>query len=195
MEIMAGSRLEKKLIDREREISRCIKEVSYCFDKNGNVIFKKDGSRTAVKYSMNDKINMRDNILTHNHPFQTDLEKYGTGNTSVFSSADLIIAYQNKPKQFRMVIGDERHSIQWTGATKAVAQDLIERLKILEKDCNERIERVYEKIYTGKYKSIEQYYREYCTAVKRHTIYSLLLLTKWQRKDYIFTKEIVKLTA
>lgn len=185
------STLYKALETVERKISKNGFETAYLFDKNAKELFRVIGGRRAVKLPAEMLKQMGGNFLTHNHPYYEYLEDYRNSNTSVLSSADLIVAYQNKPAESRMVIGNERHCFSWTGADKETAKDFITRLRIVEGFYDESLERLIEKLNSGGYTTSEQYFTEYCNITKKYADIVIDYFVKNQVIGYIFNKEIV----
>jgi hypothetical protein len=164
-----SSKLEKKLEEIEGRLSKNSFETAVLLNQDGNVLFEKIGSSKSVRFSKVDKKAMHGNVLTHNHPFHIDLEIHGYKNTSIFSSTDLLLAYQQKPNEVRMVVGDERHSFQWTTATKQDACDLLTRYESLEVAFKAVNEKITKRLYDGKYKTVGDYYGAYCTMREKYT--------------------------
>ena len=163
----AKSIFDRKLEEYEDQISKNSFETALLLDRHGNLLFSKKGNNKTVRFSTKDLNQMFGNVLTHNHPFSQQLE-LSDPNTSAFSSADLALAYQQKPKEIRMVIGNERHSFQWTGATKQEAQRFLDKLLVIEEGAKAAIEKVDEKMRSGGYKTTESYYTAYCATARKY---------------------------
>lgn len=58
----------KAIHDVEDQIRHQDFESSACVDKDGNVLFFKDGEESEVNFTRDECLSMKDNILTHNHP-------------------------------------------------------------------------------------------------------------------------------
>ena len=58
----------KAIHDVEDQIRHQEFESSACVDKDGNVLFFKDGEESEVNFTRDECLSMKDNILTHNHP-------------------------------------------------------------------------------------------------------------------------------
>ena len=58
----------KAIHDVEDRIRHQDFESSACVDKDGNVLFFKDGEKSEVNFTRAECLVMKDNILTHNHP-------------------------------------------------------------------------------------------------------------------------------
>jgi len=161
------SNLAQQLRIYEQKISRNNYETAYLFSPGGDLLFKKRGSFNSVWFSKSQLAKMPGNILTHNHPYDKRLEPYGI--TSTMSSKDIGLAYQQELLEFRLVFGDDHHSFRWTNANFDNAQDFIDRLQLLEVGINATIDRVVENLYKGKYITSNEYFTDYCIAVKKHT--------------------------
>jgi len=181
------SNLVQQLKIYEQKISRNNYETAYLFNPNGDILFKKRGSFDAVLFSGSQLAKMPGNILTHNHPYDKLLEQYGI--TSTMSSKDISLAYQRKLFEFRMVFGNERHSIKWSNASLNDAQDFINRLQLLEVGINATIDRVIENLYKGKYITGNEYYSDYCAAVKKHTTDINAYIERNSVIGYVFNRE------
>jgi hypothetical protein len=160
------SPLERKLKEYESKISRNRYETAYLFDQHGNLLFTKTGNEKSVRFLKKDLQLMHGNVLTHNHSYLQFLEPFG--NTSALSSADLHLAYQEKPSAIRMVFGDERHSFQWTHAKKQDAEFFLRRLVELENGSKAAIERIDSRADGGKYKTHDEYLVALCETVKKY---------------------------
>jgi len=68
LEAEAAEKLEDALIKVEKRIKNNKKESAYLFDKDGNRIFRKQGGEHSVSFTTEEAAQMKDNILTHNHP-------------------------------------------------------------------------------------------------------------------------------
>ena len=184
-----SSILIKKLDEIENAISRNSYETAVLLNQDGSILFEKKGNNKSVRFSVSDKKAMHGNVLTHNHPFQIELEDYGYKNTSIFSSIDLLLAYQQKPKEIRMVVGDIRHSFQWTTASKHDARDILTKYEALEvafKVANNKVEK---RLNDGKYKTVEDYYGAYCTIREKYTDRICGFLEDNSCIGYIFKRE------
>ena len=58
----------KAVHDIEDRIRHQDAESAACVDKDGNVLFFKDGETSQVAFTRDECLTMKDNILTHNHP-------------------------------------------------------------------------------------------------------------------------------
>lgn len=58
----------KAIHDVEDQIRHQDAESAACVDKDGNVLFFKDGEESQVEFTRDECLSMKDNILTHNHP-------------------------------------------------------------------------------------------------------------------------------
>ena len=181
--------MARKLLECENDISKKPFEVSYLFDINGVMLFRKNGSINAVKYSRKDTEIMHNNILTHNHPFQSDLEENNLINTSALSHVDLLMAYKNRLKECRMVIGNERHSLCWTSASKEVVEYLVNCIREFEYQCNEQTARVNKKLYEYGFGSVKDYYKAYHKIIIKYVTVIIKYLQDNQGDDFVFNKE------
>ena len=77
-------------------------ETGVVIDKNGNEILRVKGKRYKVEYSVNDIIKMKDNILTHNHPYAVGKKGVLSIGTS-FSREDIDAAIVADVKEIRAV--------------------------------------------------------------------------------------------
>lgn len=50
-------------------------ESAACVDKDGNVLFFKDGAKSEVRFTREEMAMMKDNVLTHNHPSSSMFSK------------------------------------------------------------------------------------------------------------------------
>lgn len=65
----------KAIHDIEDQIRHQDFESSACVDKDGNVLFFKDGEESEVNFTRDECLSMKDNILTHNHPASSMFSK------------------------------------------------------------------------------------------------------------------------
>jgi len=160
------SLLERKLRECEDIISKNSIETAFLFDQHGKLIFEKKGNSGTVRFSKKELSQMHGNILTHNHSYNILLATYGIH--SVFSESDLHLAYNQKPCEIRMVIGDERHSFQWTHANKVDANHFLKQLLGIEAGAEAAHKKIEARLYTRKYKTHEEYLIAEYTTIKKY---------------------------
>lgn len=77
-------------------------ESAIVIDKKGNIVFDKRGGSRQVYFTRQEVNNMRDNVLTHNHP--SSLGSRGvTSLGSTFSREDINLAISSNLKEIRAV--------------------------------------------------------------------------------------------
>ncbi len=69
------TKLERVIKEKESEIAKRKTEKAYVFDSDGNIILSKSGSKTSVKFILEEVEKMENNILMHNHPGGTSFSK------------------------------------------------------------------------------------------------------------------------
>ena len=65
----------KAIHDVEDQIRHQDFESSACVDKDGNMLFFKNGEESEVSFTRDECLSMKDNILTHNHPASSMFSK------------------------------------------------------------------------------------------------------------------------
>lgn len=69
-------------------------------DDKGRILFRRDGEKEYVRFSNDETLRMKDNIITHNHPSGvTNPYKIGAS----FSVNDLTLAVSTNAKEVRAV--------------------------------------------------------------------------------------------
>jgi hypothetical protein len=81
-------------------------EKSFCFDKGGNVTFKKSGSKTSIGYTRDEVDEVRgSSVHYHNHP------SHEQSPTVSFSPDDLVITAELEIGEARVISGGYRYRI------------------------------------------------------------------------------------
>jgi hypothetical protein len=92
----------EKLREVEEEIKTNRTEVLYAMDDNGNVTLNKGGNEHSVQIKPDEQMELKDKILTHNHPNIYN-DSHLVDKTISFSEPDIIMAAKNKVKEIRAV--------------------------------------------------------------------------------------------
>jgi hypothetical protein len=83
---------EKIVSNYEKDIYKQKYESAGLFDLKGNVILKKDGNATRVRFEKSELSKMKGNILTHNHPLDES-----------FSREDIHVLARHQLKEIRAI--------------------------------------------------------------------------------------------
>ena len=149
--------LEQILRECEDRIARRECEEAHLFDKRGNLISQTQGNDCFVFFPDGLKRQMPNKTLTHNHSFSRVREQWGFRNKSVFSSADLELAYGYWLTQIRLAIGNERHSFKWHIASRfliGIHSVIIGSIRVFEaahKNAHEKLDNEYREHTAGEY--------------------------------------------
>jgi len=117
----------------EKSIARNSYETAIVYDKENNELFRvSQGDASAVELTQKQWAQAYGMTLTHNHPFDLTMERYGFENTSAFSSKDILRGMQYGIAEMRMVIGNERYSFCWVTPNYEKTIQFIEGLQKIE---------------------------------------------------------------
>ena len=155
-----SSLLKQKLYDIEKQICKNNFETAFILDNNGAVLLCKKGNKKSVMFSKRHLSLTQGNILTHNHPFSQEHEIYNI-NKSFLSSSDLVLAYQYKLSEIRMVIGNEWQSFKWINAIKSDIQNFINHFEVLEISINAELSTHQKNLKQGIYKTTDEYFNAF----------------------------------
>jgi len=131
---------EERIRAVEAKISRNAYETAVVFDKDGNVVFEKEGNEDEVKFALEEISNYSGHILTHNHPCDSLSLDFGVEITSSFSSDDLWIAHQQGFYEVRVVFYNEIHSFRWNKTEEQAVHRFLYEMEKLESDSETLIE-------------------------------------------------------
>jgi hypothetical protein len=128
--------VEAKIQAKEAEIAGNSYETGIAFDKEGNELFRVKGDETSVSFTRKEKDQLKDNILTHNHP--TDVS---------FSINDIQFMITTEMAEMRVVTDTAVYSIKpnpdWA------AKDRLERLAL-----EMSVTRDYSKVVVGTHEKL-----------------------------------------
>lgn len=130
--------LNQILKEKETEIAELEYERAYVFDKQGNILFTKDGSRNEVSFTGDELalIRGRDAVFTHNHP------TYGGS----FSLEDVYFAMKNDLAEMRAVGKKYVHSMKRPAEGWPAVKELIDEYDRANKEVQAEF---WKKIYAG----------------------------------------------
>lgn len=105
-----SSELQKAVTLRENSIRFNDSESMTAFDENGNILFEKQGNATSVTFYSAD---VRDRIITHNHPGIATIDDRGRQiKSNSLSKEDVVSAVGTNAKEMRAVTQNYRFSIK-----------------------------------------------------------------------------------
>lgn len=181
----------------EEEIARNPQEEGYVFDRGGGVKFSKKGNELKVRLTDDEKNDTRKSILTHNHPFDSMLERtLGYENRSILSHSDLKFAHSKQGYnllEIRMVIGNkgqqyERHIFRWRFARYNTSEFIIRMLLLFEEIHGIRQRELYEEYQRCNTlptaNALVEHHGKYCDKV----IAFLVKNKRWWRYVYRYEK-------
>lgn len=73
----AKTRLSFALKINEDRIAHGLTETAIAFDKDGNLLFSKGGTKNAVNFTPQELTKLKGAVATHNHPAQAGADSYG----------------------------------------------------------------------------------------------------------------------
>ncbi|MDR2571764.1 MAG: hypothetical protein LBD23_15915 [Oscillospiraceae bacterium] len=137
---------EERIRAVEARISKNAFETAIVFDKDGNIVFEKEGTEDEVKFALEEISKYKGYILTHNHPCDSQSVDFGVEITSSFSSDDLWIAYQQGLYEVRVVFYNEIYSFRWNKTEEQAVHRFLYEMDKLENDSETLIEAASSKL-------------------------------------------------
>jgi hypothetical protein len=175
----------------EEKIARNPQEEGHVFNRRKVFLFSGRGDELRVRLTDGEKKRTRKRILTHNHPFDGNLEAIG-GNRSHLSHSDLKFAHSKQGynlREIRMVIGNkgqqyERHIFSWRFALPVTSEFIIRMLLVIKEAYDAKKARLWEEhksaLNEATAKALVDHHGKYCDKV----IAFLSKNKRWWRYGY-----------
>ncbi len=137
-----------KIRQTEKILSGNKYETAVVYDENGDVVFKKKGDSSSVKFTKIEIKQMKGKVVTHNHP-----------NDSCFSSADIDMLRKAKVCELRAAASDGTYVLRYSGTWNNNYNSLA-KIKDRYYEIDEEISKGYAEIAAREGKTIFDYDRE-----------------------------------
>lgn len=103
---------ELKIVKIENKIKNNKSEELHVVNTEGKIILSKKGDKKRITTSPQDITKMRNNIVTHNHPFEEGSEGRKRGDGGSFSPGDIDLLFESNMRELRAVSQKFSHSLK-----------------------------------------------------------------------------------